>query len=337
MSKVTPAQQKAISVNNCLQRKLYLSHISNVGTRFEPVSPYPNYTKAQLDMRRKAEILQYKEQTYVLTKSQKWSNLVRAKYRQPCPDSQMKLVPTSSSNVPGPVILLYNNQNIPLYNYSPNINYDNQLPTVAYPQLNQPWDIHPVIDVICKHNVYTKVADLVLINPDAIYYNFTIKIPISISIDAIAYSPFLHTTTASFIQLNIFSAKLEVYYGNVLINVSPILVPNFTAISLYVNDTIGAFNASSYVGFLEINQLKLLTAKQYVYTFKLNLNISYIEYDSMSNEITTPSNINIIDVQSICNLKNVNDPYFNTTTNCMNINPPLPSSFVQASISGTAL
>jgi len=80
-----------------------------------------------LDMRRKAEILKYdrqSSQTNNLTNSQKWSKMATAKrVMRRTPDSTScanMFVPTSSSDVPGPIIYLYEDPSTNLYNYKKN-------------------------------------------------------------------------------------------------------------------------------------------------------------------------------------------------------------------------
>jgi hypothetical protein len=106
-------------------------------------SPYElGFTKFQLDMRRKAEILEYSAvkqntKTNNPTRSQKWSNFVNNRSRvsqslindianntqpvqQACPDDRLIPKPTYASNVPGPIIDLVYDPNVPLYNYQNN-------------------------------------------------------------------------------------------------------------------------------------------------------------------------------------------------------------------------
>ena len=108
--------------------------------RFTPVNPYAlGFTQQQLDMRRKAEILQYnKTSNGKITKKQSWVNLVRG-YTQrkqyssyyirqlnegtlnpdeTCPND--KYIPSSSKNagVPGPAVTLFLDPSVPLYNYN---------------------------------------------------------------------------------------------------------------------------------------------------------------------------------------------------------------------------
>ena len=113
--------------------------------RIIPVSPYPTYTRFQLDMRRKVEILKYENnatntKTNNLTKKQQWSMLVNGntkngsqasiierelliqKNENTIPCQQDEFLPTlsSSSDVPGKVIVLQYDPLIPLYNYVSN-------------------------------------------------------------------------------------------------------------------------------------------------------------------------------------------------------------------------
>jgi hypothetical protein len=96
--------------------------------RYDPISPYPEHSQSQLNMRRKAEILQYKKNSTQtnskLTKSQKWGQIVNGNFQQNkiCPLDMYLPTPSSSCDVPGPTITLQFDPNIPLYNYENNTN-----------------------------------------------------------------------------------------------------------------------------------------------------------------------------------------------------------------------
>ena len=99
-------------------------------------SPYTTYTKYQLDMRRKAEILKYNKnnKTNKMTKAQEWSSIVNGNgpvnqsrinaiinnNNPECPDDLLIPTPTSSSDIPGPIINLVYDETVPLYNYNKN-------------------------------------------------------------------------------------------------------------------------------------------------------------------------------------------------------------------------
>jgi hypothetical protein len=86
-------------------------------------SPYQNgVTQQQLNMRRKAEILKYNStksstQTNGITKNQLFSKIVTTNYRPCSVDANNKPMPTNASNIPGPVMYLFENPNVKLYNY----------------------------------------------------------------------------------------------------------------------------------------------------------------------------------------------------------------------------
>jgi len=107
------------------------------GSRFDLkniYTQYPQYSKRDLDMRRKAEILKYSSnqmssQTNSMTNNQKWAAIATKNYRSAslyttqlssidCSMSQLKSTPTSACDVPGPIIYLYDDEKVPLYNYA---------------------------------------------------------------------------------------------------------------------------------------------------------------------------------------------------------------------------
>ena len=120
--------QYIISRSTGLLRKL---------NRFDIRSPYDDgYTRFQLDMRRKAEVLKYRsigggggggEKVGNLTKNQIWAQIARQRPTIPsvpvlvanpdiCPTS-IVITPSSSCDVPGRAVPLFLDPSIPLYNY----------------------------------------------------------------------------------------------------------------------------------------------------------------------------------------------------------------------------
>ena len=127
----TPASDDSFLSTFCVLRKQ--NALNNVPTppRTElQSSPYDlGFSQNQLNMRRKYEILQYypnvqSTQTNKLTQKQIYAQAVRGfnsnrRYSPnslltPCP---VPRVPTTSSDVPGPSIVLYLDDTVPLYNY----------------------------------------------------------------------------------------------------------------------------------------------------------------------------------------------------------------------------
>ena len=145
----------------CLQRKKQML-FTIPPIRLETSSPYQNYTKFQLDMRRKAEVLQYTGNSQAskgnnLTKKQQMAQILSGKYQNStypgtivqnvtevhnslydisensysyktiysnidtnCNNNETIYTSTRSSGVPGPPMLLYKDDSVPLYNYKTN-------------------------------------------------------------------------------------------------------------------------------------------------------------------------------------------------------------------------
>ena len=113
-----------IIICDLLKRRSRFFSLLSPGPRYNPVSPYPNYTQVQLDMRRKAEILQYKKnstQTTQLTKSQRFASVVNGSYQansnKVCNKDLLQPTPTSASGIPGPLMILRYDPTFTLYNY----------------------------------------------------------------------------------------------------------------------------------------------------------------------------------------------------------------------------
>ena len=112
-----------------------LSMLNNIPPpRYTPLSPYPQYTQFQLDLRRKVEILKYSpniqsNQTNSATQKQLYASAcnrnVTAQVAAKCLQIDTTIyppLPSSSSGVPGPAVMLYCDPSVPLYNYQPSTN-----------------------------------------------------------------------------------------------------------------------------------------------------------------------------------------------------------------------
>lgn len=97
-------------------------------TRFSLVSPYPEHTYSQLEMRRKIEVLKYSNNSQI-SKNQKWSMLVKGNTKNAsqeivnntsitkCPNDDFLPTLSSSCNIPGKIFTLQLDPKVPLYNY----------------------------------------------------------------------------------------------------------------------------------------------------------------------------------------------------------------------------
>lgn len=133
-----------MSISEICQQRLQAQLTNKPPPRNElQPSPYElGFTRFQLDMRRKVEILEYSavkqnSKTNNPTRAQKWSHFVRngtgvsqrvieqiANNQQAaselCPEDRFIPKPTSASDIPGPIIDLVYDPNVPLYNYQEN-------------------------------------------------------------------------------------------------------------------------------------------------------------------------------------------------------------------------
>lgn len=172
----------------CAQRKKRMLYNTPL-PRYTVISPYASqqFTKLQLDMRRKAEILQHNSvqkstQTNSLTKAQRFAQMVRS----PPPISTISnaepncLTWTSSSDVPGPRMQLFMDSSVPLYNFTTASRVYGILSTDNV----SPWRVYKTTDITnnlltCLANVSTFLAAIEIFDPiDRPSLVFTVSIPI---------------------------------------------------------------------------------------------------------------------------------------------------------------
>jgi hypothetical protein len=117
-------------MSNCHNRKLKMIY-NTPPIRFEKISPYTDgqFTKEQLDIRRKREILKYSSPknsspSVQLTKSERFSQTIRgASNRRQRPQDfdalcANKNIMSNLAGIPGKPVALPLNNDVPLYNYS---------------------------------------------------------------------------------------------------------------------------------------------------------------------------------------------------------------------------
>ena len=316
----------------CKQRRLQML-FTDPPIRYTPSNPYiefPQYTKQQFDMRRKAEILKHKNptQSNQLTKTQKWALLVNGKSQKNSypdftvtqksvdsygnisyetitikyPDSYTSVydaslqafkytvetngrlcerdllipTPTSSSNVPGKIMNLFYDSNVPLYNYAVNRNYG-----IINNTQNDMWKLISSDNTNVTNTVDTNVMYLYIQEGiDNAAYSFNIKIPIAIYINAISNDDTNDGILNIGSTLN--STNITIYYNDSIVNniIEPEYKINNIPLSNY-NPTFSfdvsynsSFQAVYYVGTLEISNLVLYTQPGYIYGFQLEPSIN---------------------------------------------------------------
>jgi hypothetical protein len=261
-------------------------------------------TQDELNMRRKAEILKYSAsksntKTNNFSKREKWAQLVNGSSQQrqlpyyfiqnnlipgtnnyinTCPNGTIMYTPTSASDIPGPIMNLYNDSNVPLYMYSTNTN--------PYGLINQELTTQQFTYDICFNNIINEtnsviVTSIYIMNILTSTYMFNIQFPISIFIRANVISGqtgnYNNALTFDFSN-NPF--QTSVYYGtNPVINNGTINNPTFSLsssiksvsfdISINLN-THTYFVGNQYIGMYSINNLLLNTQQGYIYDIYSN-------------------------------------------------------------------
>jgi hypothetical protein len=281
--------------------------------RITPVSPYPQYTMFQLDMRRKAEVLQYRAnatntKTNNFTKAEKYAMLMNgtSQYQYSpqtlldisngiiqCNVNEIIQTPTSSSNVPGPVINLFLDPTIPLYNYATD--------TRSYGIINSVddslWTTYTSNDILFVQNVITELFTLYIHNNiTQNYYTYTFETPVAISITGGHYvtTPINPIPSTTPINITIENVYIYVYYNNTLVTSNdpnttptiknnPIVSHDFVQLSLKVSNPLMNFGAIFFTGVLQISNLLLFTQPGFVYDVKMQmgLNISDNNYSNI--------------------------------------------------------
>jgi hypothetical protein len=290
-------------------RKSRINKIKPLRLELQP-SPYPTYTQKQLDMRRKAEILQYSAvssntKTNNLTKKEKFALISKGTSQanhnsttttNVC-DNPLLLVPTTSSDIPGPVEYLYNDPTIPLYNPSSSANNKNGKNYISTETTyTSKWEIDGSHNIFCSTNESSNYFSTLYIRDaiDAYIYKFSMTIPLSIDI-----SGTLNTTkyksdldfSRNDVSISLSTFECDVYYNDVLLNNTSLPNPviptydttNLTPFTIHKIDTDASlnFNATIYVGELIISNIQLFTSTPYVYdiVFKTTVNIDIHDND----------------------------------------------------------
>jgi len=255
----------------------------------------------QLDMRRKAEVLKYSAnksstQTNSLTKKQQFALLIKGGIASPsqavmksnsvtCAADELILTPTSSSDVPGPVMYLYNDETVPLYNYS---EFNTRTYAEFVPTNQGNWQFIVQSDVLLNNNGTSNIYYLIINNKiNQPLYTYNIVTPVAITVAGSIPRNYAHpsTWTSGNITIYVNTVKLEVRYNDAVVKeVEPVTLSDFaiTIRTPITNDSSGSipFSCTQFVGNLAFNNIPLYTAPTYVYTFVFTTNIRVVPPDT---------------------------------------------------------
>jgi len=298
--------------------------------RFTPISPYPQYSQFQLDMRRKGEILKYKAnatntKTNNFTKAQLYSMLVNGTSGTQYTQEQLLdisngifqcdgivMTPTSSSDVPGPVMNLFLDPSIPLYNYA----FNNRNYGIINSVDDSLWTTYTSNDILFLQNVLTELFTLYIHNNiTRNYYTYSFQTSVAISIVG---GPFVNNPanpipSTTPIIVSISNVYLYVYYNSTLItsndpNVvttiqnTPLVQNDFLPLSINVTNKTQNFSAVFFSGLLNVSNLLLFTQPGFVYDVKLQFGLTLSD-----------NNFTNIQVSAYCNVSTYNNNIVNCT------------------------
>jgi len=271
-------------------------------------------------MRRKAEILKYSAaktntKTNNFTKSEKWAQLVSGNFQRrtysqeditnttnnllDCSSNETILTPTSSSGVPGPIMYLYNDPTVPLYNYVINRSY-----SILDDNNTQPWNINPYNDISCENGDQTLVSLLGIrkyIQNDYTMFNLTTSVGIYVvgTVDSAGKS--------SAVTLSVSNIGCAIYYNDVVAATPSVSTSGLTTIEIDLeNSDTDSFSASLFVGNITTDDFTLYTKPNMVYDIKLTFTLTYTSDDSESYFTYTKKG-------AYCNLSSSN---YELATNC---------------------
>lgn len=315
-------------------------------------------TKFDLDMRRKAEILRYSSnrmstQTNSLTKAQKYAQAISGTYQsrtysQTYIDQNSKngvlntcpIVKTSTtkSDVPGPPILLYNDPNIPLYNFI------NDADSTAFGILNQNENPNPIpwkntsntTTLLSIDGAFSTVTSVYIINVNNPLYKFSISTPVSLSISGGLLSSANNNSYsfANAITIKLNKVNVNVKYSSSDVPLNPAISYGFVtppniSLDISLNRQNNTYSGSCYLGLLNINNIILPVQKGFIYDIQIGTVFNVFENDAYSSSCNTPVVTPYIDIS----FNDVNV----TSTNCAiygSVPVPIYSLFPKLKVTG---
>jgi hypothetical protein len=187
--------------------------------------------------------------------------------------------PTSSSDVPGPVINLIRDLNVPLYNYKSSVDTANY--GLIPPTENMYINYNINTNILAQNNTTTSIFSLDINNAIEMSDYFNFEIPLSMY-----FSGQKTTTSTSYdvsfsnISMTIQTPTISVYYSDSMVGLKNSYDISFNCINnniisfdLSLNSTTNNFSEFSgeiYIGTLKMKNLFLYTQSGYVYTIKFS-------------------------------------------------------------------
>lgn len=311
--------------NACNQRKInMLFNIPPV--RLEKAeSPYSKYTSQQLNMRRKVEILKYKKsstQGNRLTSRQTQSLISRGNYRGNtivCSNDYLIPVKTSRSDVPGPIIELVEDKNVPLYNYVK----DTLSAAIEFTDPKYEWLLRLLYYIDCPASLINITNIAMLLIKEPITSNFTTFTYITPVVYYLRGTDIPIDTSGVIVNVELNNMASKIYYGSnsILDNRSVVSVDNQTfQVSLQpdasITESTYDYYAQVYAGYMTVSNIYLSTNPGFVYNIGLTYNASEtVDYSNVS--LASDETTTIINNSSFSLIANVDNYYYiDSPQNC---------------------
>ena len=294
---------------NAINQKQRMAILNIPPQRYDNLANNPylrNFNQYQLDMRRKVEILKYSSnristQTNSLTKAQKYAQLVNGAYQQrtysrtfidkilidlsngiPLPTCPTVTTISTACDIPGPPIVLFEDETVPIYNLISDVN------AAAFGIINQEtpqdrWNYTQPTNTLLTDNTFVTITTIYILNTNYNSDTFSISIPLSTQISGSTLNNISYSYESD-LSFSITNATINVLYsysdvtlqGNPSILLNNIPLPS-SPIDLsinVINDT--SFNISTNLGILKIDNLYLYTQTGYIYDIQLKLSYQII-------------------------------------------------------------
>ena len=314
----------------CDQRKISMQ-FNIPPVRNELITPYPEYTSSQLNMRRKTEILKYAKQntqTRKLTSKEQQSAILRGNYRGntiSCPDDHKISYSSSAAGVPGPYIQLVEDKNVPLYNYLPN-RFAN---AVEVSENETEWSIYVLPNLSSPAGLDNLTTISTLLIRSAIKqstYTFTYIAPIVYTVQGTNIPT---DTSGVVLNVNLNNMSSKIFYGSneIANNTSSTVFDNadfqvtLQPSSSITSDTY-SYSASLYIGYMTISNLYLNTSPGFSYNIGLTYNASksldYSKIDTDTDMFVSTDTTTILNNTTFSLVANIDDTYsIPASSNCV--------------------
>tara|TARA_B110000967_G_scaffold111822_1_gene114477 strand:- start:413 stop:1390 length:978 start_codon:yes stop_codon:yes gene_type:complete len=295
----------------CNQRKLLMTYITPT-SRAEIEPPPPGYSTSQLDMRRKSEILQYKnnQTNNQNSKKSEYAKRVRGTYNRKkiCNNNIASTTSSTYTDVPGSSILIHD-PNVPLYKYNTNyINRYSSTDGIIQEKEIQEWAFFPFADLIITKNIDGGVLSIYDdIKFDSYTYTFTTPVMTQIIGKNVPVE-----YAGCECKNRMIYISLDVYYNENIVfssakDITSSIKDNLFTIDHPVGVTNGVFDIEYifYNGIITFDNIVLPTSTGFNYEFKFDT-FNILDVDTNNSNGGKDSNIikNIITTNTIVNIQN---------------------------------